>query len=84
MTKEEYIARELEALESRKAELIDKVQEDETAEAIEARDKELEGIQTKIDEIKTLQERESDLNEGIEERDFNPLGTYGMKKGKKK
>ena len=79
MTRDEFVARRLEELESRKAELIEAVQADETAEAIEERDKALDGLQKEIDEIRALEE--SPLNEDIEERDFNPLGTYGTQKG---
>lgn len=79
MTKEEFVSKRLEWLESRKAELIAEAQTAD-AEGIEARNAELEGIQAEIEEIRALKETENPLNENIEERDFNPLGTYGSAK----
>jgi len=79
MTNEEFVAKRLEWLESRKAELIEAAQTEETAEGIEARNAELEGVQAEIDQIKALQEERSDLNPDIEERSFEPLNTFGNK-----
>lgn len=83
MTKEEFVTKRLEWLESRKAELVAEAQTAD-AEGIEARDAELEGIQAEIEEIRALKEVENPLNENIEERDFNPLGTYGSEKREEK
>ena len=77
MTHQEYVDQKLEELEARKSAIIEQAQAEETAEAIEARDRELEALQADIDIIKSLQEREDPLNENIEERDFDPIGTYG-------
>lgn len=79
MTREEFVSKRLEWLESRKAELIAEAQTADV-EGIEARNAELEGIQAEIEEIRALKETENPLNENIEERDFNPLGTYGSEK----
>lgn len=79
MTNEEFVAKRLEWLESRKAELIEAAQTEETADGIEARNAELEGIQAEIDQIKALQEERNELNPDIEERSFEPLNTFGNK-----
>lgn len=80
MTREEFVAKRLEWLESRKAELIEAAQTEETADGIESRSAELEGIQSEIDQIKALQEERSDLNPDIEERGFDPMQTFDITK----
>jgi len=77
MTKTEFIEKRRAFLERKKEDLIARAQDAESAEVIEGINAQVEEMQAELDEMASVQE-ESELNDNIKERNFDPVSTYGV------